>query len=147
MPRPYPPEFRERAIALVREGRQAKQTAADLGIHEVTLHSWLRQDDIDNGRRPGRSTSEDAQLRAARGRIRQLEQELKIVKLASKWLAEEERVDPKGAPGDRPSRRCRGTRRDLLPTYGGLSAGLLQIPEASHERHAIAEAVAHRSDS
>lgn len=96
MPRPYPPKFRARAIALVREGRQVKQTAADLGIHEVTLHSWLRQDDIDYGRRPGRSTSEDAELRAARGRIRQLEQELKIVKLASKWLSAEERVDPTG---------------------------------------------------
>lgn len=96
MPRPYPPEFRARAIALVREGRQSKQTAADLGVHEVTLHSWLRQDDIDNGRRPGRSTSEDAELRAARARIRQLEQELEIVKRASKWLVEEERVDPKG---------------------------------------------------
>lgn len=52
MPRPYPPEFRARAIAIVREGRQIKQTAAHLGIHEVTLHSWLRQGDIDNGRRP-----------------------------------------------------------------------------------------------
>ncbi|MCW2289007.1 transposase [Leucobacter luti] len=96
MPRPYPPEFRARAIALVRDGRPVKQTAADLGIHELTLHSWLRQDDIDNGRRKGRSTGEDAELRAVRGRIRQLEQELNIVKLASKWLAEEERVDPKG---------------------------------------------------
>lgn len=96
MPRPYPPEFRERAIALVREGRQVEQTAADLHIHEVTLHSWLRQDDINQGLRPGRSTSEDAELRAARGRIRQLEQELEIVKRASKWLSEEERVDPKG---------------------------------------------------
>ncbi|GAA2841631.1 transposase [Leucobacter komagatae] len=96
MPRPYPPEFRKRAIALVREGRPVKQTAADLGIHEVTLHSWLRQDDIDTGRRPGRSTSEGAELRAARARIRQLEQELEIVKRASKWLSEEERVDPKG---------------------------------------------------
>ncbi|SLN03193.1 Transposase [Corynebacterium xerosis] len=46
MPRPYPPEFRARAIALVREGRQVKQTALDLGIHEVTLHNWLRQDDM-----------------------------------------------------------------------------------------------------
>ncbi len=52
---PYPPEFRARAIALVREGRQVKQTALDLGIHEVTLHNWLRQDDIDHGRRPGLS--------------------------------------------------------------------------------------------
>lgn len=58
MPRPYPPEFRARAIALVREGRQVKQTAQDLGIHEVALHSWLRQDDVDHGRRPGRSSQE-----------------------------------------------------------------------------------------
>ena len=33
MPRPYPPEFRARAIALVREGRQVKQTALDLGAY------------------------------------------------------------------------------------------------------------------
>jgi transposase-like protein len=50
MPRPYPPEFRARAIALVRAGKQAKQTAVELGIHPVTLSKWLRQDDIDNGR-------------------------------------------------------------------------------------------------
>jgi len=96
MPRPYPPQFRQRAIALVREGRQIKQTAADLGIHEVTLHSWLRQDDIDHGRRPGNSTQEAAELRAAQHQIRQLEQELSILKRASKWLDEEEGVDPKG---------------------------------------------------
>lgn len=51
---------------------------------------------IDNGRRPGRSTRESAELRAARARIRQLKQELEIVKRASRWLSEEERVDPKG---------------------------------------------------
>ncbi|WP_096788223.1 transposase [Microbacterium gorillae] len=55
MPRPYPPEFRARAVALVRAGRQAKQTAFELGIHPVTLSNWIRQDDIDQGRRPGRS--------------------------------------------------------------------------------------------
>ncbi|MEV0742148.1 hypothetical protein AB0I51_40860 [Streptomyces sp. NPDC050549] len=30
MPRPYPPEFRARAVALVRAGKQAKQTAVEL---------------------------------------------------------------------------------------------------------------------
>ena len=70
MPRPYPSEFRQRAIALVCEGRQVKQTAVDLGIHEVTLHSWLHQDDIDQGLRPGATTEESAQLRPARQRIR-----------------------------------------------------------------------------
>ena len=96
MPRSYPPEFRQRAIALVRKGRQVKQTALDLGIHEVTLHSWLRQDDIDQGRRPGATTQESAELRVARQRIRQLEQELSILKRAQVWLDEEGRVDPKG---------------------------------------------------
>tara|TARA_B100000378_G_scaffold214328_1_gene177393 strand:- start:1460 stop:1672 length:213 start_codon:yes stop_codon:yes gene_type:complete len=51
MPRPYPPEYRARAVALVRAGKQAKQTAVELGIHPVTLSNWIRQDDIDNGRR------------------------------------------------------------------------------------------------
>lgn len=58
MPRPYPSEFPQRAIALVRDGRQIKQAAADIGIHEVTLHSWLRQDDIAYGRRPGNTSRE-----------------------------------------------------------------------------------------
>lgn len=96
MPSPYPPEFRQRAIALVREGRQVKQTAVDLGIHEVTLHSWLRQDDIDQGLRPGHTSRENAELRAARQRIRQLEQELSILKRAQSWLDEDGGVDPKG---------------------------------------------------
>ncbi|WSX07955.1 DUF427 domain-containing protein [Streptomyces sp. NBC_00988] len=33
MPRPYPPEFRARAIALVRAGKQAKQTAVELATN------------------------------------------------------------------------------------------------------------------
>ena len=65
MPRPYPPEFRARAVALVRAGKQAKQTAVELGIHPVTLSNWIRQDDIDNGRRPGVPSSESAELRDA----------------------------------------------------------------------------------
>jgi transposase-like protein len=32
MPRDYPAEFRARAIALVRAGKEQKQTAVDLGI-------------------------------------------------------------------------------------------------------------------
>ena len=96
MPRPYPPEFRARAIALVREGRQVKQTGQALGIHEVTLHTWLLQDDIDHGRRSGLSSRESAELRAARGRVRQLEQEIAILRHAATWLDEEGGVDPKG---------------------------------------------------
>lgn len=91
MPRPYPPEFRARAVALVRAG---KQTAVELGIHPVTLSNWIRQDDIDNGRRPGVPSSESAELRSAKRRIRELETELLIVRQAAKFL-DEERPRPK----------------------------------------------------
>lgn len=92
----YPAEFCARAIALVRDGRQVKQTARDLGIHEDTVHTWLRQDDIDHGRRTGRTSQESAELRAARSRVRQLEQEIAILRRAATWLAEEGGVAPKG---------------------------------------------------
>lgn len=52
MPRPYLLEFRARAVALVRALKQAKQTAVELGINPVTLSTWTRQGDIDDGRRP-----------------------------------------------------------------------------------------------
>ncbi|WP_416563157.1 IS3 family transposase [Nocardia testacea] len=96
MPRAYPTEFRTRAIALVRAGKPAKQTAVELGIHPVTLSKWLRQDDIDHGLRPGKPSVESAELRAARRRIRELESELAIVRHAAKFLGED---------GSRPKRR------------------------------------------
>lgn len=57
MPRPYPPEFRARAIALVRAGKQVKQTAYELGISAGCLHRWLTQDRIDRGELAGNTTA------------------------------------------------------------------------------------------
>jgi transposase len=91
MPRPYPPEFRARAIALVRSGKQVKQTAYDLGISAGCLHEWLKQDQIDRGEIPGKTTVESVELRAARRKIR----ELAIVRQAGKFLGED-RPHPKG---------------------------------------------------
>lgn len=96
MPRPYPPEFRARAIALVRSGNQVMQTAYELGISAGCLHDWIKQDRIDRGEIPGTSTSESVELRAARKRIRELETELAIVKQAGKFLGPD-RPHPKGS--------------------------------------------------
>jgi len=50
MPRPHPPEFRQRAIQLARERAKSIATiAADLGISESCLRGWLHQADIDDG--------------------------------------------------------------------------------------------------
>lgn len=95
MSKPYPAEFRARAIALVQAGRPVADVAYDLGISRGGLQNWIRQDRIDRGELPGRSTTESAELGAARKRIRELEEELAIVKAASKLLGED-KLHPKG---------------------------------------------------
>lgn len=89
MPRPYPSEFRVRAVALVRAGKPISHVAAELGISEGGLHNWVRQDQIDRGVRPGVTTPEGTELAKARKRIRQLENEIEILKRAAKLLGED----------------------------------------------------------
>ena len=62
MPRPYPPEFRQRALDLVRSGRPVPEVAKLLGIAESCLHRWKKQDLIDRGLEPGTSRAESAEL-------------------------------------------------------------------------------------
>lgn len=78
MARPYPREFRDDVVRVARnreDGVTIEQVATDFGVHPMTLHKWLRQADIDEGAKPGRSTGESGELRDARRRIRLLEQE------------------------------------------------------------------------
>jgi transposase len=96
VPRAYPAEFRARAVALVRAGKEQKQTATELGIHPVTLSKWVKQDRIDRGEIAGVSSAESVELRAARRRIRELETELLIVRQAASFLGED-RPRPKGS--------------------------------------------------
>ena len=86
----YPAEFRQRAVELVREREKPlRQLAADLGISDQTLHNWLKQADIDAGRREGLTTEERAELVRLRRRNRLLEMEIEILKKASAYFARE----------------------------------------------------------
>ncbi len=68
MPRPYPPEFRRRAVELARLREQPiAHIAADLGIAGSCLHRWLRQADIDEGHKEGLRSEEQAELVRLRG--------------------------------------------------------------------------------
>jgi transposase len=74
--RKYPEEFRERATRMALEARRdparargaIRRIADQLGVHPEALRTWVRQAEIDEGKRPG-TTSEDA------SRIAQLERE------------------------------------------------------------------------
>ena len=64
------------------------QIAKDFGVHEMTLHKWIRQADIDDGNRPGRTREESTELREARKQIRLLEQENEVLRRAAAYLSQ-----------------------------------------------------------
>ena len=90
MPRPHPPEFRQRAVDLVRlHDRPVSQIAKELGISDSCLRGWVRQADVEDGRKPGLTSDERAELVALRRRTRVLELEVEILKRASAYFARE----------------------------------------------------------
>ena len=72
------------------------KTAANLGITHTCLYNWVKQDRIDRGELPGRTTQESRELRKARRRIRELEDEVEILRRANAMLGPEAR-SPKGS--------------------------------------------------
>ena len=101
MPRRYPVEFRRKVLDLIEAGKPVAEIAEQLGITAQTVYNWRNQDQVDRGIRAGLSTSESAELTAARKRIRELETELEVTRRANELLKAQS--DPKG--GGRSSRR------------------------------------------
>jgi transposase len=94
----YPPELRERAIRMVAEVRPdypsdwpaIRAVAAKLGIGSAeTLRKWVRQTEVDDGKRPGVSSEESAELRKLRAEVRELRRANEILKAASAFFAAE----------------------------------------------------------
>ena len=91
MPGPYPREFREDVVrvALNRdESTTIAQIGADFGIHEGTVAKWLRQADVEEGKRPGQTADEAAEMRELRRRNRLLEQENEVLRRAAAYLSQ-----------------------------------------------------------
>jgi transposase len=88
VPKPFPLEFRRDVVAVARKGdAPLSQIAKDFGISESCLHRWLKVADVDDGVRPGVTTSESGELRALRRRNKVLEQENEILRRAAAFFA------------------------------------------------------------
>lgn len=92
MPRtrpPYPPEFRAEAVELIRSGTKSyRQLSRDVGVSDQTLRNWVRQADLDAGRRhDGFTTGEREELRRLRAENRTLRMERDLLKKAVVFFA------------------------------------------------------------
>jgi transposase len=91
MPAPHPAEFRQRAVELARmREKPIAEIARDLGISDSCLRGWVRQADLDEGRRSdGLTTAEREELVALRRELRVAKMENEILKRAAAYFAKE----------------------------------------------------------
>ena len=101
MPRRYLNEFRRKVLDLIEAGKPVAEIAEQLGVTGQTIYTWRNQDLIDRGLRPGITTAESVELRAARRRIRELETELAVTKRANELLKEQ--TNPRGGSRSSPA--------------------------------------------
>jgi transposase len=87
---PYDLEFRARAVELVRSDELFLALVAHaLGITPETLRLWVKQAEVDAGRRGGRTTEEKAEVARLRREVAVLQDEREILKKAVAFFARE----------------------------------------------------------
>jgi transposase len=91
MPAPHPPEFRQRAVELARQGTTpVSKITKDLGISDSCLRTWMHQADADEkGGGEGLAGGDKKELGELRRRNRLLEQENEILRRAAAYFARE----------------------------------------------------------
>src|SRR6266542_3927704 len=100
-PKKYPEELRERAVRMVFQVREdsgqqvgaVARVADRLGVNRETLRSWVRQAEVDCGKRPGTSTVDAQRIAELEREVRELRRANEILKAAASFFARE--LDPR----------------------------------------------------
>jgi transposase len=89
---PYPEEFGREAIRLAQLGDQPqRKLAKSLGISDVTLRHWLKEEKASRGERPGGlSSDEREELQRLRDENATLRMEREILRKAAVFFARED---------------------------------------------------------
>ena len=86
----YAPEFEEQMVALVRSGRGPEELAREFPPSAKSIRTWVRQADLDEGRRAdGLTSAEREELRRLRREVKNLRIEREILGRAAAWFARE----------------------------------------------------------
>ena len=94
----FSPEMRERAVRMVQEHRSEhpsqwaaiESIAAKVGCVPQTLHTWVKQNEIDAGQREGPTTADQKRVKELEREVRELRKANEILKLASAFFAQAE---------------------------------------------------------
>lgn len=88
---PYPAEFRQQLIELVRTGRKPEELAREFGCTGQSIRNWVAQAAIDNGKplpgKAGLTSAEREEVARLRRQVRQLQMERDILEKATAWFA------------------------------------------------------------
>ena len=137
-PRVYGDEFRERAVRLLREWREARgvtdggytAVAEQLGMQRETLRRWFIEDEVERGARPGLTRDERSRMAELERENRELRRANDILKSAAAFFgAELDRRQKKSsatstniATASGSSRSARSSRSPRPPTTRPRSA-------------------------
>ena len=98
--KPYPPEFREQLVALVRAGRTPEDLAREFEPTGQSISNWVAQSDREAGQRTdGLTTAERTELTQLRRKNRRLKLERDILSKAAAWFAQETAPNTKRSSG------------------------------------------------
>lgn len=89
---PYPPEFRQQMVELVRAGRTPEELAREFEPSAQAIRNWVAQSGGTSENRQeagGLTSAEQEELRRLRRENRQLREEREILAKAAAWFARE----------------------------------------------------------
>ena len=90
--RSFTKAFKAEVVELVRQpGNSVASVARDLDLTETAVRAWVKQADVDDGRRDGLTTAEREELARLRRENRVLREERDILKRATAFFARETR--------------------------------------------------------
>ena len=90
--RSFSKQFKAEVVGLVRSsGKPVTTIAREMDLTETAVREWVRQAEVDAGRRDGLTTTEREELAALRKENRILREERDILKRATAFFARETR--------------------------------------------------------
>jgi len=97
MPKKISPEVKARAVRMVAEHQQdypsvtaaAAAVAKQLGLGRETVRRWVVDAEVDAGTRSGTTSSEHAEIKALKAKVRRLEEDNAILKAATTFFVGE----------------------------------------------------------